>query len=130
MSAPTGRSGETSVPTFARKSGARAWRSAASAGQSTRCLPMLSREQLQAPLRYPEPSRVRSSTLVSERLCRLEERREPCPCKRENHKFSDLCRPKLQVVQYFIRLSRRSAVAMSVADFSSRCLPAYCHLGR
>src|SRR5436190_22725845 len=86
---------------------------------------MLSREQPQAPLRYPEPSRVRSPTLLSERLCRLEERREPCPCQRENHKFSDLWRPKMHVVQYFIRLSRRSAVAMSVADFSSQSLPAY-----
>src|SRR5437764_11841326 len=88
----------------------------ASAGQSARCLPMLSREQPQAPLRYPEPSRVRSPRLLSERLCRLEERREPCPCKRENHKFSDLWRPKMHVVQYFIWLSRRSAAAMSVAD--------------
>src|SRR5947208_16457007 len=86
---------------------------------------MLSREQPQAPLRYREPSRVRSPRLLSERLCRLEERREPCPCKRENHKFSDLGRPKMQVVQYFIRLSRRSAVAMAVADISSRCLSAY-----
>src|SRR5947207_13589986 len=114
MSAPTGRSGETSVPTFARRSGARAWRSAASAGQSARCLPMLSREQSQAPLRYPEPSRVRSPTLLSERLCHLEERREPCPCIGENHKFSDLWRPTMHVDQYSIWLSRRSAVVLAV----------------
>jgi hypothetical protein len=32
---------------------------------------------------------------------------------------------KIHVIQYFVWLSRRSAVATSVADFSSRSLPAY-----
>src|SRR3954467_6926983 len=49
----------------------------------------------------------------TERLCLREERREACPCKPENHKFSDLWRPKMRLVPYFISLSRRSAVAMS-----------------
>jgi hypothetical protein len=44
----------------------------------------------QAPLRYPEPSPVRSPTPLSEQLCRPEERRELCPCKPKDHKFSDL----------------------------------------
>src|SRR5260221_8564819 len=85
---------------------------------------MPSREHPRPPLRPPKPSRARSPTPLSERLCRGEERREPCPCKRENHKFSDLWRPKIHVVPYFIWLSRRSAAATSVADFSSRSLPA------
>src|ERR1700719_3105925 len=85
---------ETSVPIFARRFGVAAWRSAASAGQSAQYLPTPSHGRPQAPRRYPEPSRVRSPTPLSERLCRREKRRGPCPCKPENHKFSDLWRPK------------------------------------
>src|SRR6202022_2688437 len=49
-------------------------------GQSGPWLPVPSPEQPRAPLRPPKPSRARSPTPLSERLCRREERREPCPC--------------------------------------------------
>ena len=122
-SAPTGRSDAPSAPTVVRKSGAPAWRSAASAARSAQCLRRLWPGPPPVPRRLA--ARSRAPTPPSGRRFLGKSVAGGVHDDGVNHKSRDSWRPKMRSTQDFFALIRRSSAARSTADFASRSLPAY-----
>ena len=99
---PTDRSDEASVRIFARRSGAPAWRSAAFCWAFSALSSDALARATASSAAISRPLCVRSPTLRQGGYP-VGEMREACPQKSENHKFSDLWRRKMHLVQIFYR---------------------------